>query len=351
MRLPSGYGQVIKLSGKRRRPYAVRVSGEIIEVSPGRFVRKEKYLEYFEKRADAMDFLAKYNAGVELTKTPAVSSLPTFAEVYEGFLKYYAEKHPDISSSSLRAYSSAYKNASRLHTMKFKSIRLDDLQGVISENSAKSKSTVANLIKLFHQMYKYAGMNDMIEKDYSQFVFNSGSVNDEGIHIPFSDEEISRIWNDPDPGPLLIMIFTGLRVTEFLRIRISDVDPEAQIMRGGIKTSAGKDRIIPIHDAILPFVREMVQRGGDYLYAKDLTSRKAFVSSYWEPAMKRLNMTHLPHDTRHTAASLMERYELPILHRKLILGHAVGDITEGVYTHVEPSVLVRDINKICAFNN
>ncbi len=47
-------------------------------------------------------------------------------------------------------------------------------------------------------------------------------------------------------------------------------------------------------------------------------------------------------------ATLMEKYGVPLHHRKLILGHSVQDLTEGVYTHVDPSVLVEDINRIPA---
>ena len=348
MRLPSGYGQIIKLGGKRRRPYAVRVSGEVVEVSPGKFVRKERYLEYFARRSEAMEYLAKYNAGVEVDKAPAVSSLPTFREVYEGFMRYYEEKHPDRSASSLASYRSAFNNLKPLHDKKFKSLRLDDLQGAISDNSGKSRSSVSNLIKLLHGMYRYAGMNDMVDKDYSQYVFNSGTDPEDEAHVPFADEEISRLWKDDQSGAALIMIYTGLRVTEFLKIRSEDVDLRNQIMRGGIKTAAGKNRVIPIHDAVLPFVRNMM--GGEYLFSGDVSMyRTKFVRNYWDPLMGKLGLEHIPHDTRHTTTTLMERYDIPLLHRKLILGHAVKDITEGVYTHVDPSELVRDINRIPVF--
>ena len=56
MRLPNGYGSVIKLSGKRRKPYAVRITIGFKLAGPAdqpHAVQQYKYLEYFEKRADA----------------------------------------------------------------------------------------------------------------------------------------------------------------------------------------------------------------------------------------------------------------------------------------------------------
>lgn len=60
---------------------------------------------------------------------------------------------------------------------------------------------------------------------------------------------------------------------------------------------------------------------------------------------------HLPHDARHTCATLMDltsEDEKPIVvpHRKKILGHSCNDITLDLYTHNIINSLVDDINKI-----
>lgn len=346
MKLPPGYGQIIKLSGKRRRPYAVRVDDGVAQSNDGHFVRKVKYLEYFEKKSDALTYLAKYNAGIVIEKQPPLTALPSFSEVFDGFMEYYSAKHKDASLSALSAYQTAYKNAASLHQRKFQTLRTDDLQKVISEHSHQSQSTIANLIKLFHQMYKYAMMNEMVEKDYSQFVFNEYTKSDKPAHIPFTEDEIRQLWKIK-AYPVLIMIFTGLRVTEFLTLKNKNVDLDTHIMRGGIKTAAGKDRVIPIHDAILPIIEKMKSEK-EYLYDGS-REHVAFQKNEWADWMESFETTHTPHDTRHTAASLMERYGVPLHHAKLILGHAVTDLTQGVYTHIESSVLVEDINRIPSF--
>jgi hypothetical protein len=60
MRRPNKSGSVIKLSGKRRRPYAVRIYVGMEEVD-GKAKLKYKYIDYFEKRKEALAFLEKYN--------------------------------------------------------------------------------------------------------------------------------------------------------------------------------------------------------------------------------------------------------------------------------------------------
>ena len=48
MKLPNSYGSVIKLGGKRRKPYAVRTS-KLVEDDTGKVKRKYIYLAYFSK--------------------------------------------------------------------------------------------------------------------------------------------------------------------------------------------------------------------------------------------------------------------------------------------------------------
>lgn len=345
MRLPSGYGQVVKLGGRRRRPYAVRIDEGEKKCPDGHYVRRVRYLEYFENRRDAMDYLARYNAGIRLEKRPAVHDLPTFEAVYKGFMGFYQSRNKDASDSALSAYKTAFKNSSKLHKMKFANIRSDDLQGVISDHSGMSRSTVANIIKLFHGMYKHAMRTEIVEKDYSRFVYPESTDREAPAHVPLTEAEINTLWDHEAAVPL-IMVYTGLRCSEFLTLETANIDLPSRTMRGGMKTAAGKNRVIPIHDAIVPLIEGMMGRGR-YLHGGDrAVGAESFRAGEWRRLMGECGMAHLPHDTRHTAATLMEKYGVPLHHRKLILGHSVRDLTEGVYTHVDPSALVSDINLI-----
>ena len=57
-------------------------------------------------------------------------------------------------------------------------------------------------------------------------------------------------------------------------------------------------------------------------------------------------MDHTPHDTRHTFATLADRYKMDDLCLKLIIGHTVKDLTKGTYTHKLPSELLAEMQKI-----
>lgn len=55
---------------------------------------------------------------------------------------------------------------------------------------------------------------------------------------------------------------------------------------------------------------------------------------------------HLPHDGRHTCATLMDDAEISLKIRQLILGHSAQDITSRVYTHKTIQQLIDAIDKI-----
>ena len=116
-------------------------------------------------------------------------------------------------------------------------------------------------------------------------------------------------------------------------------------MTGGIKTKAGKNRIIPISNKIMPFIRRRCSQNKQYLVEeneKPLTY--AVYSKRWAKLMEELNMQHLPHDGRHTFATMADELEVDKLAVKKIMGHAASDITDKVYTHKNISALVKAVD-------
>ena len=87
MRLPNGYGSVVKLSGKRRRPYAARITTGRKKTEKG-YVQTYKYLDYFEKQKEAHAFLADYNSGKVVPEHQSFAEIPTFEEVYDKWLAF-----------------------------------------------------------------------------------------------------------------------------------------------------------------------------------------------------------------------------------------------------------------------
>lgn len=63
--------------------------------------------------------------------------------------------------------------------------------------------------------------------------------------------------------------------------------------------------------------------------------------------MGKLKMKHLPHDGRHTFASLMDNARANDACIRLIMGHSMkSDTTKGTYTHKTLEELLTEVKKI-----
>ena len=95
MKLPNGYGSVVKLSGKRRKPYQVRkTTGWHYDKEKDRQVQDMITVGYAATRAEGLQMLAEYNNNPFDTKAAKM----TFSDVYEEWSKH---KYPTVSESNV----------------------------------------------------------------------------------------------------------------------------------------------------------------------------------------------------------------------------------------------------------
>ena len=121
---------------------------------------------------------------------------------------------------------------------------------------------------------------------------------------------------------------------ELLGLKKADVDLEAGTLKGGIQTAAGKNRIVPIHNRILPFIRKRMAEPGEYLFSfegRKLSQTKYY--DFWDEIMEQTGMRHTPHECRHTLRSRLDSAEANKVCIDLIMGHKSKDVGERVYTH------------------
>lgn len=330
----------------------------MVRVTAGRkktakwYIQTYKYLEYFENQKKAYAYLADYNAGKEVQEHKSFTDMPTFSQVYEEWLSFKKKLKKPPSDSTIRNYGIAYRRFESLHQRKFSTIRTKDIQEIADTLKEKSDSTVGMAKTVLFQMYEFAMKYEYCDKNYAELVTREYTDTEEIIYVPFSNEELEQLWfnkEEPFADIMLMMIYTGMRASEFVSIERKNVHLDDQYLIGGMKTEAGTNRTIPIHDAVLPFFRRYWNQGNKFLITnlkgKPL-SYTNFLTSYWKPAAKRMKLNHIPHDTRHTFITLADRHQVDDLCLKLIVGHSVNDITKGVYTHKTPAELLTEINKI-----
>ncbi|NFO89189.1 site-specific integrase [Clostridium botulinum] len=340
MRNPNGYGSVYKLSGKRRRPFVVRKT--IGWDDNGKQLYQT--IGYYESRQLAMQELAAFNTN---PYTVEASTL-TFKEIFD---LWKVRKYEGISRSAINGYNAAFDTSKDLHEMKFVEVKTRHMQNIIS-TCGKGYDTLRKIRVLYNQLFKYAMENDIITKDYSEFI-DIGKKSSETSRVPFNKKEIKKLF-EVEPhiefvDTILVMIYSGLRIGELLLIRTKDVDLENRTITGGIKTEAGKNRIVPINNKILPFIEKRFNKNNEYLIVNSKGTKMKYDNYYKEkfsPIMEQLGMDHKPHDARHTFATLMNNSNANPTSIKKIIGHSSYATTEKIYTHKDIDELKKAIDMI-----
>ena len=143
MKLPNGYGSVVKLSGKRRKPYMVRkTTGYHIDPVKEKKVADYIIIGYTATKAEGLQMLADYNHNPYDIRAAKM----TFSEVYEEWSK---KKYPTVSESNVKGYSASYKACTILYSRVFKDLKLADLQQVI-DTCGKNYPTLKKIKILFN---------------------------------------------------------------------------------------------------------------------------------------------------------------------------------------------------------
>ncbi len=339
-RLPNHYGSIRFLSGNRRKPYGAYPP--VTEYKDNGTAVTPKALGFFETYNQALECLAKYNSDPYDVSTSRL----TFSEVFEMYYedKFIKNKKKVYSKSSINSTRSAFNNLSALHSVPMKELRTNQMQMCI-DNSTLRHASLEIMVNVLKQVSVYALQRDIIIKDYAQYI-TINIADDDEKGIPFSENDLKILWEhkeDKTVQYILIMIYTGMRISELEKLELHLDDG---YVVGGLKTSAGKNRIIPIHDAIKPFA--------------DILNTKMFKAGYFRdsafyPTLNKLGIAfanestkHTPHDCRHTFSWLCDKYKVDDLTKHLIMGHSIVkmDIEKSVYGHRTIEELKEEIKKI-----
>lgn len=369
-----GEGSII-YDKRRKKPYRARVTiGWELNEETGKSKQLFKDLGSYKTKGEASAALAEYLRNPYDLSNKDI----TFSQLYE---KWYEDFMTEDHISHKYRIKAAYKYCSMIYNKKVREITVLDMKdciykGTVISTKGKNKgekqfaspSTKESIKFLFNHMFGYATEARLIERNYAKdFSLDKKVMKEKQINhkekIPFSDEELEKLWKSIEFIPFADMIiyacYSGWRPGELVKLKVDDVNLKEGFIKGGIKTTAGKNRLVPINPLVKPIVekyyKEALETNSNYLF-NDIKKKKGIGLSYdqyltrFNNVMFQLNFRKeiTPHYTRHTfitrAKSRSVNMNDNIL--KLIVGHEIGDLTEHVYTHRELEDLKEEMNKL-----
>jgi integrase/recombinase XerD len=281
---------------------------------------------------------------MEITAT--ISSFLTHVRVEKG-----------LSSNTVSAYRrdlAKFDEFARKRKLSLEAVTRDDLVDFLAglyRQKLESKTVARHLVTL-RNFFRFAQIQDLIPED--------PSVNLESpkIHRALPGylrlEEVERLLSLPDaktPSGLrdramfVVLYSTGLRVSELIGLRVSDLDTKVGCVRCIGK--GDKERIVPVGKKALAIVEKYLRDGRPRLLGKVTGSPALFVnrrggslsrvgvwkilSAYGRQADMRVPLT--PHMLRHSFATHLLERGADLRSVQLMLGHADISTTQ-IYTHV-----------------
>lgn len=349
-RLPNGFGQISKMSNPNlRNPYRAMVS--VGKKDNGRPICKMlKPQAYFRTYNEAYEALVEYNRNPYDLEDDI-----TMQELYDKWSEQYFEKLSNPSSA--RMVKSCWNYCSEIYNMRVKDLRIRHIKGVIENGTAvvkgETKTLSANMKprakSIFNMMLDYAVEYEIVDKNVARS-FDVSDESESKQHEAFSDEEMTKLWeniNVPYVKWILVQCYTGFRPQELCLIETKNINYVDWTITGGMKTDAGKDRVVPVHERIRNIITE--NAGKNYLMEED--GKKLSYDKYRQRFNKviaalDLNPEHKPHDPRKTFVTMAKNKGVDEYAIKRIVGHEINDITEAIYTERNTDWLHEEMAKI-----
>ena len=327
MKLPNGYGSVTKLSGKRRKPYMVRITTDCeYDEERDEYIQKRTVLGYYSKRSEALDALSEYS------KNP-YSILESTMSVKD--LWNSIKDKVDATDNRKIVYERVFdKYMTSIQNMRIKDVKTRQLQQII-DDCDKGYSTKSNIRVVMNHIFRYATQNDLVEKNYTDFI----KFEQEGTLIKrqiFSDEEVQELWEKSDIQEYalaLILLHQGMRIKEYMDLAPEDIDLDARTISIRKAKNKFSIRTIPINDAVYDLVARYKE--------SPITLTR---SQYYH--FQKTMLGHSPYDTRHTFATKCSALDLKNVIIQKLMGHKPDSVLENVYIHLTMKELSDAINLI-----
>lgn len=341
---------------------------------------KRIYIGNYATRTEAIKALQEFEYN------PITKFNITLEQLHE---EWQNTAYKKLGKSVQQNYNSAWYKLKPLYKRKFKDIRTGEMQAIIDYYEAPHhevgvggelkyidkkgngtykttdtpkmseglKFSALHKIKcLLTSMYTYAMQNDIVSKNYAEFI--QLPKKNETSKSRFTDTQLEKLRQSIEYVPyadyIYAMCYLNFRVSEFLELTAENYhvsNSGIPVFIGGKKTEAGTDRLVPIHPKIQHIIEKCLKLDGETIFCdengKAMTPDK-FRKYCFYPAMQSLGFPDdlTPHSCRRTFSTRMSAAGARQEDIIALMGHTNFDVDINHYINQEADTLYQAILKM-----
>lgn len=262
--------------------------------------------------------------------------------------KYYslwsADEMLKLSKSQQTHFKTAYKRIKDIRYLDITKLTISHLRACIDGLTYYPAKDVKTLLS---HLYKLAVAEQYVNVNLSQSI--SLPENNEEETVPFTPEEIERLWEDykthKETGYAIFMIYSGMMPGELFKCKKSMIDWDNQTIVGcGIKTKKRKTVPIIFPDIVVPVLADLcLLSDNEYLLKMDADSYRAL----FKEMIKRsgCNPRIVPYSCRHTTATTYSLANVEPQMLKEVMRHVKFSTTQR-YIHIDTKPMLDAINRV-----
>ncbi len=258
-----------------------------------------------------------------------------------------------LSDNTIESYYNSLKLFNRFIKKDLATVDRKNIENYIAYlNNTHSTSSINHEITVLNEFYKFIKRKDYIDKNPMEYFSSRKSPKKLPKYLTI--EEIDKLlsinlnskFDYRNKAMFELMYATGCRVSEILSLEVGDIDfYNCKVL---IKGKGSKERILPISDIALKYLKIYIEKYRNLLFPKNKKinnylflnnhgnhlSRIAFLKIIKKEALnKGIKKEVSPHILRHSFATHMIENGADIRSVQLLLGHENITTTE-IYTHL-----------------
>lgn len=268
---------------------------------------------------------------------------------YQKIIDYYELPHPEEGVGGV------VKKVDELGNVKMNGLGYEKI------NEGLSFSALNKIKCLISHICKHAMRDDLIERNYGALL--ELPAPDEISATRFTDIQLQKIKENIGVIPycdyIYALCYLNFRISEFLELTPAayhtiknDTGQIIPFLRGGKKTDAGRNRVIPIHPNVQKIIKERLTQHGQTLFCKPDGSpinENYFRKYCFYPAMEKLGFADFgftPHSCRRTFSTRMSAAGAREEDIAALMGHADYDVDKKHYINQEVKTLYAAVLKM-----